>query len=251
MSSEPLWCVIADSVVGTSHKGRSQPCQDAHCYRIRATDPRTLIVALADGAGSASRSEIGAKLACDQVINRAEHLGESSLSTEAGLKELISGVHQDLVEKAAKLSAVPRELACTLLFAWLSPTVSLFAQVGDGAIVVERQDHYETVFWPEPQEYANVTDFLTEGRFLSTLQTKIVQASFPAIALLSDGLQRLSLDFATKTPHDAFFRGFFHTLRTTEDTSTLSAPLHDFLSSERVNNRTDDDKTLLLAALRL
>ena len=66
------WTVLGDSVIGTSHRTRSTPCQDA--FRIATFGPSAewLVVAVADGAGSASRSEVGATMACDEFARRVE-----------------------------------------------------------------------------------------------------------------------------------------------------------------------------------
>jgi len=62
----PGWRVIAASVVGTSHRARAVPCQDAQAYRILADG--TLVVAVADGAGSAARAEAGAACAVARAV---------------------------------------------------------------------------------------------------------------------------------------------------------------------------------------
>jgi hypothetical protein len=69
------------------------------------------------------------------------------------------------------------------------------------------------------------------------------------VALFSDGLQRLALVFATETAHEPFFEPMFQVLRrsTTDGTDALCAALERFLTSDSINERTDDDKTLILA----
>ena len=47
--------------------------------------------------------------------------------------------------------------------------------------------------------------------------------------------------------HDRFFAPLFRTLQNGPDEETLRASLLEFMDSKRVNDRTDDDKTLLLA----
>ncbi|MGA0525444.1 protein phosphatase 2C domain-containing protein, partial [Escherichia coli] len=63
---------------------------------------------------------------------------------------------------------------------------------------------------------------------------------------------RLALAFETKLPHQPFFEPMFSVLRRTEpsDCEGLSAQLGQFLNSPQVNERTDDDKTLVLATRR-
>lgn len=52
---------------GTSHQRRSLPCQDAWCWK-RASDD-ILLAAVADGAGSVTRSDVGAKVAVEAAID--------------------------------------------------------------------------------------------------------------------------------------------------------------------------------------
>ena len=57
----------------------------------------------------------------------------------------------------------------------------------------------------------------------------------------------LALDFGQAKVHDRFFAPLFSTVRNGPDEETLRASLLEFMDSKRVNERTDDDKTLLLA----
>ena len=61
--------------------------------------------------------------------------------------------------------------------------------------------------------------------------------------------QRLALNMASNTPHEPFFAPFFNTLATStpEQRDALETSLRTFLGSAAVNERTDDDKTLVLA----
>ncbi|HEY3342098.1 MAG TPA: protein phosphatase 2C domain-containing protein, partial [Anaerolineae bacterium] len=61
------WRVVGASVMGTSHQEMGTPCQDAHAYRVASTGE--LIVAIADGAGSASRSAEGAALVVQFAVD--------------------------------------------------------------------------------------------------------------------------------------------------------------------------------------
>ena len=59
------WKAIARSAIGTSHQRQQMPCQDYGGYKILN---QALIGAVADGAGSAKYSDIGAKLAVETVL---------------------------------------------------------------------------------------------------------------------------------------------------------------------------------------
>jgi hypothetical protein len=133
------------------------------------------------------------------------------------------------------------------MFTIVNHRAAVFGQVGDGAFVIREGEDYRTIFWPEPGEYANSTDFLTDDRVADFLRFERIPGSICQVAALTDGLQRLSLNFSTKKPYPGFFGPAFDTLRATSNPESLLAPLRDFLESPRVNARTDDDKTLVLA----
>ena len=65
--------------------------------------------------------------------------------------------------------------------------------------------------------------------------------------MLTDGLQPLALNYAAKAAHAPFFVPMFRPLRVAPSGATVLAALRNFLDSPRVNERTDDDKTLILA----
>jgi hypothetical protein len=138
-------------------------------------------------------------------------------------------------------------MACTALLALLGPASAAFAQLGDGAIVIWQRDDFRTVFWPEPAEYANATDFLTDDSFPDSMRFETVTDSIAGVAALTDGLQRVALDFAARTAYPAFFQPLFNKLRVVADPESLVEPFREFLDSDRINERTDDDKTLVLA----
>ena len=61
------WKAIARSAIGTSHIKQQMPCQDYGDYKIING---SIIGVVADGAGSAKHSDIGAKLAVNTVLER-------------------------------------------------------------------------------------------------------------------------------------------------------------------------------------
>jgi hypothetical protein len=68
-----------------------------------------------------------------------------------------------------------------------------------------------------------------------------------ALALTTDGLLRLALKLPAYEPHPQFFQPLLTFAREAADETLAQTELADFLASERVCTRTDDDKTLLLA----
>lgn len=152
-----------------------------------------------------------------------------------------------VLEEATTQGVVPRQLACTLLVALLGNGWAMFAQIGDGVIVFNGDAGYELAFWPDNGEYANTTRFLTDDDYHKHLRIEIVTRQVSELAVMTDGLQMLALDFKGARVHDRFFEPLFRTVRNNPNEEALRASLLDFMDSKRVNERTDDDKTLLLA----
>jgi hypothetical protein len=246
------WNYIGDSVRGESHVRLDQPCQDAHQVGVlKSIEGDVLVVVCSDGAGSAALSREGATLACAAIIRYAEEYLQadrrvSEFSREVGL-EWLAGVKAELDEAAAQAGLPIREFACTLLVALLSETHLFGLQVGDGAIIISKESVMETLFWPDQGEYANTTTFITGDEIGDHVFTALLEYPVRQLAVITDGLQRLALDFGRKAPHGPFFKPMFAQLGLIDDPSILQLPLNQFLTSSAVNERTDDDKTLVLA----
>src|SRR5581483_1119575 len=217
-----------------------------------------LVGVVADGAGSSKYGGEGAALCCETFITLvSDHLSNGNSVEQISLETSrfwLDTIKNRLFRQADSLSEAPREYACTLLGAIVADTCSVFVQVGDGVIVVSdsEEPQYGHIFWPDRGEYENTTHFVTEDGVQDHLQFDSVRREIVEVAMLSDGLQRLALDYKSQMAHQPFFGGLFPALqKSTEGRSEdLSRLLSEFLSSPRVNQKTDDDKTLLLATRR-
>jgi hypothetical protein len=247
------WKFAAASVAGTSHHASGKPCEDCCGVEIAETSIGPLLIAVcADGAGSASRSELGSRLACEVIAREARAFAQSlELNGDppgrAVVKEWYVLARAEILYLASMLQVTPRELACTLLTVVVGPDWAIFAQIGDGAIVHATETNSTIVFWPEHGEYANTTAFLTDANWIEHFRLHAIDEPIDNLALMTDGLERLALDFTTRSPHTPFFQPLFRAVAEAIDETTLSSALCEFLASPRVNARTDDDKTLILA----
>jgi hypothetical protein len=215
-----------------------------------------LLAFVSDGAGSAAKSAIGSRMICDVLFDKVlEFFRDEGQVHQLNLRLVANWIQffRDEVVLQAETDGVPeRDYACTLVGAIIGQKAGAFFQVGDGAVVYSTQSTNKLpvlAFWPERGEYENTTFFATQSNFLDQMQFCLVQEQVYEIALLSDGLQRLALDYQTKSAHQPFFSGLFAPLRRTErqDVPALNAQLSTYLDSSKVNERTDDDKTLILA----
>lgn len=248
-----MWKTLCESAIGTAHCDLGIPCQDYGLVCDHAGPAGHAVIAVcADGAGSASHADVGARVTCESVAEQARlwldatnH--EQQLSRDVVLA-WVNDVRQHIVDVATSLDVSSRELACTLLGAVVNDCTATFFQVGDGAIVAATNGEFEIVFWPQSGEYANVTNFLTNDDVEQQLVFEQRSIAVDEFALLTDGLQMLALDFTHRQAHAPFFEPLFARLRSEVDAASLSGPLRHFLQSTPVNERTDDDKTLILAS---
>jgi len=250
------WRYAAASAVGTSHEKQQRSCEDAHrCEVLQTAAGESILTAfVSDGAGSAKRAEAGSRLACGMALDEIRSLLEGGGSIADLDVHFLTGwlarLRSEVTVRAEAEGLRPREFACTLLGAVVGPESATFFQVGDGAIVVSDQDEYRWVFWPASGEYENSTYFATEANAAEHLQHAYMEQPIDDLALFSDGLQRLVLDFRNRTAPAPFFRSMLSWVRTAPGDEPLSDRLSAHLSSPLINDRTDDDKTLILATRR-
>jgi len=256
-SAPGQWRVVAASVQGTSHQKTGQPCQDAH---HSAVSPHgVLIAAVADGAGSASMSEVGAaiasKVAAESIYTA--HLasaGQDAPDDEAWKQRLLDALQaaRAAVEAEADQRAVAaRELATTLILVMATPQLVAAAQVGDGAAVInDSEGNITALTIPQSGEFINETTFIISPDALPTAQVKVWRGTATQIAVFSDGLQMLALKLPEGIPHTPFFVPLFHFAAGMADATDAHEQLEAFLCSPRIRERADDDLTLLLASLQ-
>jgi hypothetical protein len=251
------WRLALASAIGTSHTQSGFPCQDYGTFAsVETRDEPVLALVACDGAGSASRSDVGAQLAAEEFIR----LVRTYFDAGRRLSELTRAIAESWTREIATMLAGcadeerhdVREYACTLLGAILSPTAAAFVQIGDGAIVVSHgeEDGWSYVFWPQHGEFANTTNFIVSPNAVEALEFDLAPRCIEEVAVFTDGIENLVLHQATRTVHEPFFRQMFRPVRESQveglDT-VLSEGLARYLSGPAICERTDDDKTLILA----
>ncbi|MBX3396452.1 MAG: protein phosphatase 2C domain-containing protein [Phycisphaerae bacterium] len=248
-----LWKFIGHSVAGVSHERHDIACQDAAIMRSRTlpTGERYLLLACADGMGSARMAAHGSKIACSalvEVVERSTARCSScdELMTETYARTWFDEVHRALEDEAELLGCPIRDLACTLLFALCGPKGSVFGQLGDGVIVARANDGIRQVFWPMQGEFANVTYTMTNREQIESACICSLE-NVDGVILSTDGMQYFLLDYPKESVDAAFASGLFRWLRETECPEQRKTEIDAFLRSARVTQRTDDDTTLVIA----
>ena len=248
------WKVAAARKRGWRHEATGANCEDA-CHVVQPM-PGTLVIAVADGAGSVEFAEIGAQVAVEngatQVCSGLEQASDAldDPVLERILQEAAAAALSAVRAEAATRAVDYQQLASTLILAIVHHEFIAAAQIGDGATVVAGEaGETFSLTKPLPGEYLNETDFLTSDGALQTMQVTVWRGRAAGVAAFSDGLQMLCLKWPEFEPHAAFFTPLFNFVRNTTDEAAAEIELTTFLHSERIAKLTDDDVTLVVAAL--
>jgi Protein phosphatase 2C len=260
-ASPGYWKALARYAPGTRHQKHEIPCQDFGDYKIV---DRVIIGVVADGAGSAKFSDTGSKLAvrtvleyfakCDRLLDSEQKFWidrpQASLEHEAR-KIFIEAIGQVLnafqVQSSEKGWEV-RDLACTLLVFIATPNGLLAMQIGDGFIVVRfaQEEELQKLFEPIRGEHPGETTFVTSSDALDDMQVCVKLGKPDFICASTDGLELLATKPIVFTPSPRFFTPLEEYIKEIVHPEQEDGYLIEFLNSERLNKKTDDDKTLLL-----
>lgn len=244
------WQMIAASVPGAGHRRRGVPCQDAH--RVEEVARGGMVAAVADGLGSAACAERGAQVAVDVAVTTLQAtLGQAQPRTAAAwrrvLRPTFAAARTALTAMAAVEDRPLADYATTLLVAVVTKAGVAVGQVGDGAVVARlAPETLVTLSKPQRGEFANETRPLTSPEALAAVAYSWRPGPVQALALFTDGVQALCLDAADYTPYAPFFAPLFAQICQPLNRWEAEAALIAFLQSDRLNLRSDDDKTLAL-----
>lgn len=250
------WRLAQASVIGQSHLNQNTVCQDRLATRIVESEAEgeILIAVVADGAGSTTDGQRGAEVACEffveQVSEFIKRASVESLNEDFG-RLWISFYQRQIAAVALEEKKEMREYATTLIGAVVGKTNAVFYQVGDGGAVFSasgKAESYRFSIAPVETEYVNLTEFLTDEAAAKSLRFIRVEAAIEDLILFSDGIFAVAVDYQTGKPHEPFLMPMIAPLRNRNAPNDLNAKLENFLASPKLNEKTDDDKTIILAS---
>lgn len=256
--NQGFWRVAQASAIGLAHINQNTECQDRFACRTIKTagDGEVLIAVVADGAGSTTDGQIGAEVACaifaEEVIDflNAKNASLKSLNEEFG-RRWISYFQEKIGETALANKKELRDYASTLVGAVIGRTSAVFYQIGDGGIVFSSSgapQSYRFAIAPVEAEYVNVTDFVTDETAVERLRFELVEEAIEDLILFSDGIYAVAVDYQNNRPHEPFLMPMIAPLRNGGALDGLNEKLENFLASPKINEKTDDDKTIILAS---
>lgn len=244
MKGSPI-SVYCASVRGQSHIKSDKPCQDRCYFEIFGCGKGkgdAAVIAVADGLGSASHSEIGADIAVHAAAAEIKRYLTTDFEDGLTLAEITSDetilldaftAAAEAIEKYAEDAAngvVKKDLACTLALLFYFGRKAAAAQVGDGAIVGAFSDgRMEIIVKPVDSEYINEVTPITSPDWKSRMNMT-AGASAPEglvnAAVFTDGC--IGAVTVKKDGNIEPFEGFFR-------------PLFDYFNSKnRENGETGD-----------
>ncbi|WP_374940820.1 PP2C family serine/threonine-protein phosphatase [Bradyrhizobium sp. SRS-191] len=249
------WEWVSASAVGTSHLKINRGCDDSGaCLFVQGEHEAALIVACSDGAGSVQHSSLGARIAirafCRNVRNYLKDGGTIRGISRDIASDWLDDIRGRIEIISQSLELPRREFAATLVGCVIGQSQATVLHVGDGAAVhrLAGSQEWDVSSWPAHGEYASTTYFITDDP-QPNFSLNEISGSVAELAVFTDGIEHLVLNFATKRPFDPFFNQMFSGFKPlgTGRNRNLSSHLRNYLRSPAVCQRTDDDKTLLLA----
>lgn len=238
--------IFAASRRGRSHELAGKPREDV--FALAVGDPHWWFAAVADGAGSRSRSRLGAEVATNAAVSYVR--GASNVINDPTI--VLNGAARSSVE-ALQARALQSEydiadLACTLLLLlWTSTTeggcVTTF-QAGDGLIASISEDGTLVALNDADEEsFAGSTHFITGTHVQNTWEQR-VRTSSPqndtrAFLLMSDGVADDLIPYQRNGPILAR-----ELSRIAKDEQPATALLNDVLAYHK--RGSFDDRTMVV-----
>ena len=185
-----MWNCIKSAIQGKSHIFDNIPCQDK-VFSLNYND--ICIVSLADGAGSAKYSHIGAESVTKYICQNMENNFEQYFNEENGwvIKQLLIHNIQQLLQSIAESNKCKiNDLASTLLMVAIRNNNFIIIHIGDGVIGYLSNDELKVASKPNNGEFANTTIFTTSPNVLDSV--KLLKGSINNITgfvLMSDGTE--------------------------------------------------------------
>ena len=243
------WRWAASSLIGTGHLERDGKLEDA--YVVRAVGDGIYVAIVADGAGSALYGKHGAWLVCRRILQRMKEnvSAKKSLVPDIEMfKDWIDDIRDEISHHAKKRQSIPRQFATTVAGIIFNDDQLAHFSIGDSAVVARKGDEWLTLCFPENGEYASTTYFLTDEPW-PKFQFARIENDFDAFSLFTDGIAEIALSFQEGCAHKPFFDRMIlpiDRLAAPGISKDLSSSLKLWLGSEKVCQRVDDDKTIIL-----
>ena len=197
LSFAPTWKIAYASVAGRGHTVSGKPCQDS-AAASRKNGVASVMVC--DGAGSASRSEVGARAVSTQIAEFMCAHGHEVMCGELGASDILRRARKVVAGLTAAHGGKPRQYACTLVGVVITQKNVASVHLGDGAIAWVSKGNPRLLSRPDNDEFANQTCFVTSSDAEKRLRVTVHPVrGVESIVLMTDGAESTLLDKKTDT----------------------------------------------------
>ncbi|THG35951.1 PP2C family serine/threonine-protein phosphatase [Adlercreutzia caecimuris] len=238
-----LWSLTSAEVQGSGHKKSGTPCQDKTCCLERN---KVRVIALADGAGSARLSHLGAedavKCAANLLADEFESLYEES---DFKVQQIVaSALVRSLGALASKTGCQTKDLSSTLLAVAVKKNRFVALHIGDGVIGCLLRNKLVTLSEPDNGEFAHLTWFTTTSNLEEVVRVYRGDASsISGFILMSDGVEPSLYDGRNSQLADAVINLFYCNAKYPK--GEMADMLEQSLQ-EVIAKRTNDDCSVAL-----
>jgi hypothetical protein len=246
------YSVACGRIVGRSHIAAQVSCQDFVSVRRSAS---MACIALADGAGSRERSEVGAEVVVRTTLRLlTAQFDETYAMCVAAEESARRHIHDRLLESlrraASRHGCDVRALASTLLFVAHKGDRFLAGHIGDGLIAqIDEGGKPHTLSPPDNGEFANTTVFVPDPIAVERFRLFYggPEQSASGYVVMSDGCAESLYDKRTGTPAPAISKLFSwnQELSRSKMDGILAANLQEAFSK-----KSADDCSLALLSVR-
>lgn len=275
--------VIGASVRGKGHIQTNLPCQDNHKYTYLNNGWGIAVVS--DGAGSASKSQIGSKIVVErasihfkEVIKEFKWIEQKCMPSSEEWSQVaysvLRRVYNDIKDFAGQKNIVVKELSATVIVLIHSPYGILSTHIGDGRAGYRNgKGEWLPIIIPHKGDEANQTIFITSQfwdnpsfRMSSQLipESVVIREPVTGFTLMSDGCENTSwqvsqIDENTgkvcdpNRPFQKFYDPIANTLvkfhNDNVSANERAEAWYSFLDTGKEFFREVDDKTLILGII--
>ena len=192
-----MWNTINYEVCGRKHLKNGTPCQDK---TISFSNNEISVIALADGAGSATHSQYGAEVAVKAITDYLSNSFTDIYNCEKAIdvkENIIGEVQRRLKEEEKKHLCTLGNLASTLLAVAIKDDNYIIVHLGDGVIGYVKEGVLRVASKPENGEFSNTTVFTTSYNVINSIRVyKGKTYGITSFVIMSDGT---SISFYNKS----------------------------------------------------
>lgn len=243
--------IVARSIVGESHLKHNIPCQDAFAFK---THEDYVVIAVADGVGSSSKSDKGAQMATatciEYILQQLKKPPEEGPDHWEILRESFRTARKKVELEAILNNCSINDYASTLIVVIMLNNSIWCAHLADGAVVIQTNDSLEVLSKPDNFEYENMVIPLTSEIWEQHIRLSEQHDNVFAVALFTDGCQKSTLYNEKKKllPYEKFFTPLFDYFRKNRSKASDTA-LGQLLQSAKFSSVSNDDRTMAICVV--